>query len=97
MTYNLFVVIRVRSLLWDEFNSSHVAKHAVTVEEVEQVCAWRVEAWPGQKDRFLVVGKTKTGRIITIILARKYDKTFYPVTARDASRKERGWITSEKK
>ena len=86
------MVVRVKELIWDEYNSDHISKHSVSTIEVEQVCAGRVTALPSHSNRVSVIGKTKTGRMLTIVLARKNASIFYPVTARDTSRKERRWI-----
>lgn len=79
-------------IVWDEFNISHIAEHNVAVSEVEEVCGGKVETYLGHSGRFMVIGKTKAGRILSVVLAQKSRGVFYPVTARDASRKERRWI-----
>lgn len=84
--------IRVKELIWDEYNSAHIFKHSVSSEEVEQICTKKITAYPTYNKRYLVIGKTKKSRMLTIILAQKQPGIFYPVSARDTSRKERGWI-----
>ena len=86
------MVIRVKELVWDEYNSSHISKHAVSTYEVEQICVGKTIAWPTHTNRFLIISHTKKGRMLTIILAQKSKQLFYPISARDSSRKERGWI-----
>ncbi len=80
----------IRRLLWDAWNVAHIARHAVTPEEVEEVCQGR--PWTSQtyKERIRVIGPTRAGRMLTVILAPQADiGVYYTVTARPASRKER--------
>lgn len=86
------MVIRVKELIWDEYNSDHISKHSVSIGEVEQVCKGIITARFGHSRRYLIIGQTKEKRILTIFLARKAKGVFYPVSARDSSRKERRWI-----
>ncbi|EKD68268.1 MAG: hypothetical protein ACD_48C00002G0002 [uncultured bacterium] len=44
----------------------------------------------GKKGRLMLIGSTKTGRILAVILHEKFEKyTYYVVTARQAGKKER--------
>lgn len=86
------MIIRVKELIWDEYNSSHITKHSVSIGEVEQVCSGKAIAQPSYSNRISVIGKTKKGHMLTIVLAEKNKGIYYPITARDTSRKERGWI-----
>ena len=86
------MVVRVKELIWDEYNSDHISKHSVSIEEVEQVCKGIITARFGRSCRYLIIGQTKKKRILTIFLAQKTKGVFYPVSARDSSRKERRWI-----
>ena len=68
-------------LIWTERNISHIAKHGVSVKEVEEAI----------RDRYAIVLKHKGsawGRILFIVLEKINDE-FYVVTARDANRKEK--------
>ncbi len=78
--------IGVKELVWDEHNSSHISKHSVSVEEVEQVLIGKITAQPGHSNRFLVIGQAKSKRTLTIILAQKDKRVFYPVIATHTSR-----------
>ncbi|MBI5356373.1 hypothetical protein HZB78_02045 [Candidatus Collierbacteria bacterium] len=85
----------VKEVVWDDFNIAHIGEYDVSVDEVEEVCNGKVEAYLGHSDRFMIIGKTVAGRILSIVLAQKSKGVVYPVTARDASRKERGWIKND--
>lgn len=89
------MIIRIKELIWDEFNSSHIQKHSVTTEEVESICSKKVTAWSTYSNRYLIIERTIKGRLLTIVLVQKSKNIFYVVTARDTSRKERGWIKND--
>ncbi len=79
----------VRRLIWDTWNVAHIARHAVSPEEVEQVCQGNPVFERGYAGRLRLVGPTRTGRMLGVILAPRGRGVFYPVTARPASRQER--------
>lgn len=76
--------------MWDDWNVDHIARHAVTPDEVEEACAAELVAWPTYQDRFLAVGETAQGRVLTVVLEPTSEAgTYYVITARPASRRER--------
>lgn len=79
----------ITSLMWDDFNEAHIARHAVSREEVEQVCMGEVFSTEAYAGRLRVIGSTNKGRMLTVIMASKDETTYYVVTARSASRPER--------
>ena len=81
--------IHVRRLRWDAWNADHIARHAVTPDEVEQVCQAVILASETYAGRLRLIGPTGTGRMLTIILAPEDEGIYYTITARPASRKER--------
>ena len=79
----------VRRLIWDSWNVAHIARHQVTPDEVEEVCHGDPMTSATYKGRTRVVGPTRSGRILTVLLAPAGEQgTYYPVTARPADRKE---------
>ena len=84
-------MIHLRRLRWDDWNVGHIARHAVTPEEVEEVCHGSFILLRGQKGRSVIVGPTRHGRLLAVVLAPEPDEedVYYPVTARPAARKER--------
>jgi len=68
----------------------------VISEEVEDVCHEDPLVQTGKKGRKLIIGPTKEGRMITVILDHEGRGKYYPVTARDTSRKERRLYKQEK-
>lgn len=82
-------MIYIRRLIWDAWNTAHIARHDVTPEEVEEVCHGRPIASETYGQRIRLIGPDLQGRMRTVILAPRRRGVYYPVTARPASRKER--------
>jgi len=79
----------IAELLWDEWNTTHIARHDVIPEEVEEVCRGDAHAEQSREGRIRVVASTQAGRMLSVVLAPKGEGKYYPITARPASRKER--------
>jgi hypothetical protein len=83
---------------WDEANETHVAAHAVTPEEVEQVyandpmdLAFRIVDF---EERYTILGHTNRFRILVVVLTTR-GGAIRPVTAFDASGKmAKSYLTS---
>ena len=87
----------VRRLIWDAWNVAHIARHHVSPEEVGEVCHGEHVVQEGKKERALVFGPTQAGRMLTVVLdSTETANTYYVVTARPASRRERAIYTTEK-
>ena len=82
-------------LMWDPQNVNHIARHKVTLQEVEEVCAGQLVTRRSYANRLLVVGPTTEGRILLVVLEPVSDKVYYVVTVRPASRRERRWRKEE--
>ena len=81
---------QVDKLIWVKGNVPHIARHAVTPDEVEQVCQRDPITKEAKLGRIMAIGQTKTGRILSIVLAPTEDKgVYFVVTARTADKKER--------
>jgi len=87
--------IYVDYLIWDDWNIEHVAQHNVTPEEVQRICytgrslvrragTTRYGLW-----RYHVYGQSENGRYLFIVLDQEAEGTFYVVTARDMSPREK--------
>jgi len=87
----------VRRLIWDPGNVAHIARHAVTPEEVEEVCHGEPVVQVGKRGRLLVFGPTLAGRMLTVVLDPESAAAgvYYPVTARPTSRRERAIYAGE--
>lgn len=83
-------MISVKRLVWDSSNITHVARHNVVPEEVEEACHSDYITFTSYKGRFLLIGLTDAGRMLAVILDPELEKgVYYPVTARSADIKER--------
>ena len=80
--------IVVRYLVFDKYNLDHIKKHKVTRDEIEKVGKNFIYHRKTHTGRYLAVGRVGS-RIITLVLRRISAGKYYPVTARDASKKER--------
>ena len=82
----------IKVLIVDEHRIAHIARHHVTVEEVQEIVSGDYAYIKGREDRWLLIGKTKTGRFLTLVVAERSQKNSYGlVTARPASREERSF------
>ncbi len=88
--------LELDELVWDGFNSKHITKHEVTQEEVAEACQNRWDVSEAKHGRLLLVGKTNSGRWISVVLADKGNGAYYPVTARDSDKKERRQANEKK-
>ena len=81
---------QVNKLIWVKSNVPHIARHAVTPDEVEQVCQREPIVKEAKQGRIMAIGQTETGRILAIVLAPAKDEgVYFVVTARIADKKER--------
>lgn len=81
-------MVQITGLVWDDWNKDHIAKHRITVEEIEEVCHGKHEAKVSYRKRILLIGKTRAGRLLAIALSPEnknlepYSKgMYYIVTA----------------
>lgn len=80
-----------RELFWTDDNESHIAKHDVSPDEVEEVVNTRPRyETRGKDDSVLVMGQTNAGRYLLIVLAeaRALPDAWFVVTARDLNNNE---------
>ncbi len=81
-------MIVIKGLIWDDWNKEHIAKHGMTLEEVEEVCHGNHKIAESYRKRLLIIGKTKQGKLLAIVLSpedrnlQPYGNgVYYPVTA----------------
>ena len=79
---------KISILVWDEFNKEHIKKHKLTIQEVENAVQNTATHNQGYGNRFILIGRSEN-RILAIVLAKQKKGSYYVVTARDASKKER--------
>ena len=84
--------MRIAELLWPRERVEHIARHAVTPDEVEEVCfshslVLRGKSH-GQNPVYYVLGQTEAGRYLFVVVIQFPDGKGYPVTARPMTDKE---------
>jgi uncharacterized DUF497 family protein len=82
------MTIIINTLIWDEWNRAHIARHGVTAEEVEEVCYGNFEIIESYRKRLQLKGYTKKRRKLLIALSPEDKKlqvygegVYYPITA----------------
>jgi uncharacterized protein len=78
-------------LLWSAANVAHIARHGVSPEEVEDVLFKPpLDARRGERENLPgVLGRTRAGRRLLVVIAPRPRNSWYVVTARDVDRAER--------
>lgn len=72
-------MIRIRRIVWDKWNKEHIKKHKIEEEEVEDACRQILKSFKSYDGRILILGKTGKGRLLTAVLAREKEGTYYLV------------------
>ncbi|MBI2430947.1 MAG: hypothetical protein HYV39_02955 [Candidatus Levybacteria bacterium] len=89
------MVVDIDELIWDQVNTEHIKKHEVNQAELYQACRIQLKVLLVKKNRILLIGKTKTNRLLSIVLDLVDNNNYYVVSARDSSRKERRLVNEE--
>jgi uncharacterized DUF497 family protein len=88
--------IVIKKLIWDEWNSEHIKKHNITIVEVEEAIKNVLTHIKGNKGKYIAIGRSGK-RMISIIIGRESSGVYYPVSARDAAKKERKRVYEKEK
>jgi len=86
--------VLIGELAWDDWNETHVARHGVAIDEIEDVCFAYSLGVRIRRGRYRIIGQTRAGRYLTVILDSVGGGDFYVVTAREATEPERGRFRS---
>jgi uncharacterized DUF497 family protein len=85
-------VTDVEWLVWDEWNLTHIwERHGLRPDAVEDVCFGHHIALVSYKERLVLIGPDRSGRILTVVIGPVPNRlgAYYVFSARPASRKER--------
>ena len=83
-------MFRILELAWRDWAESHIARHRVRWDEVEEVCFNKQRLVTNmRRRRYRLIGQTDAGRYLTVIVDSLGKGRFVPVTARDATGNER--------
>lgn len=80
------VIIETLSIEVDR--EDHIAKHNVNLKEVLEVVSNDYVYIQGKLERWLLIGKTKKGRFLTIIVGQRSEKNAFGLVTARPSRKE---------
>lgn len=85
--------MKIQELIWPEDRIEHIAGHAITPKEVEEVCfghafVQRARS-EGENPVYYVLGQTEAGKYLFCVIIRFPGGVGYPVTARPMTDKER--------
>ena len=81
--------MRIYELVVEPDREDHIARHGVTVEEVEEVVFGRPLIQRSRQQRFRLTGQTDAGRYLTIFLGSRGGGVYGLITARSATQAER--------
>lgn len=88
--------IKIKKLIWDEYNIEHIKKHNVTIKEVEEAIENFIAHKQAVQGRYIAMGRVGP-RLISIVVKRIEPGSYYPISARDSSKKERQAIYEKEK
>jgi uncharacterized protein len=91
--------MKIEKIIWDEETVSHLARHGVTPEEVEEIFFNEEDKsviLKGKEGKYLAYGQTQSGRYLLVVWAIRYKKTGI-ITARDLTKKEKQFYRRNKK
>ena len=90
--------MKIENITWDEDTANHIARHAVSPEEVEDVLfndSDLPRIMRGKENRYLAYGKTSAGRFLLVVLIIANRKTRI-ITARDMTDREKKFYRRKK-
>ena len=84
--------VKIDDLVIEKDRSEHIAKHKVTIKEVKEVVSGDYVYIKGKSSRWLLIGKTKKRRFLTVVVGEREEANTYGlITARPSSREERSF------
>lgn len=88
--------IKVKQLIWDEWNIEHIKKHHVSQKEVAKLAENIFLHKKAKLGRYVIIGRVGS-RILSVFIKRKGVGVYYVVTARDAAKQERRAVYEKEK
>ena len=78
----------IETLIIEADREDHIAKHDITIDEVLEIVTGDYVYIEGKLDRWLLIGKTKKERFLSIIVGERRVKNIYGLVTARPSRKE---------
>ncbi|MBI4990755.1 hypothetical protein HZB96_01540 [Candidatus Gottesmanbacteria bacterium] len=88
--------IIIRKLIFNAYNREHIKKHKVSEAEIIAAGKNLIYHRRTYKSRYLAIGRTGN-KLVTLIIEKKGLSTYYIVTARASSKKERRNVYEKEK
>ena len=79
----------IASFAWDEGNLSHVARHRVDADEVEEAFLGRHHLFRTRDGRYILLGRSGIGRFLLVVFQWQEDAVVRTITARDMTPAEK--------
>lgn len=90
-------MVKIRQIVWDEWNVQHILLHNVGTDEVEKALSdVNVAYLLTYNKRVLVLGRSSK-RLLSVVMAEEKKGVYYIITARDMSKRERKVYGDEQK
>lgn len=84
--------LEIETLVIEADREEHITKHRVSLEEVIEIVTGDYVYIQGKLGRWLLIGKTKKKRFLTVVLGqRKKKNTYGLVTTRPSRREEKSF------
>ena len=81
--------MRIAYFEWDDGNLAHVARHSVDADEVEEAFLGRHHPFRTKEGRYILLGRSGTGRFLLVVFQWQGDGIVRAVTARDMTAAEK--------
>ncbi len=82
---------------WDDKNENHIARHKVSIFEVEEIFLYSKPIYQKTKDnKYIAYGLTEDGRYLLIVFVLKESSKIRVITARDMIIKEKRYYKKKK-
>lgn len=81
--------VRINVLIVEPGREDHVARHGITITEVQEIVYGSHVVERTRESRFLLIGQTVGGRFLAVIVASRGSGVYGLVTAREATDSER--------
>jgi uncharacterized DUF497 family protein len=79
--------MRIAAFEWDDGNLSHIARHRVDADEVEEAFLGRQHLYRTKEGRYLLLGRSGTGRFLLVVFQWQ-GGVVRAITARDMTASE---------
>jgi len=89
--------VKFKTYEWDSENTSHILRHEVIPNEVEEACYNNPVLLKTREGRYLSLGRSDAGRYLSVVLIPKGKGAVRVITARDMDYKERNLFERKKK